>query len=287
MSTVDPNALTARSIIVVDDTTGAILYSREPFLRLPCASITKIVTAILALERVPLEHAVRIQVQWDELKDSTRMGLFRGDVLTMEALLYGLMLPSGNDAAVAIAHEIGITESRFADMMTQKAAELGLRDSQFKNSHGLDANGHYTTAFDITHMARYAMRNPTFAEIVKTLQTTVRGRYLYPMTNLNRMVWVYDDVDGVKNGFTDDAGYTEVASATRNGRRVFVTVLRSDNYVSDCAQLLDWAFAEDRQPIEDDARVSPPPGLKPLPDRWETPRTAPIDTPWDGFDSWN
>ncbi len=271
----------------MDDQTGAVLYAREPHLRLPCASITKIVTAIVALERVALDHPVRVQVQWDELKDSTRMGLFRGDVLTMEALLYGLLLPSGNDAAVAIAHELGITEQRFAAMMTQKVADLGLRDSQFKNSHGLDASGHYTSAFDITYLARYGMRNPAFAAIAKTRTTSVRGRYLYPMNNLNRMIYVYNGADGVKNGFTDNAQQTEVASASRDGRRVFVTVLRASNYVADCTTLLDWAFSDDPQPIADHEPVVLPPGLKPAPDRWETPRTAPVTEPWDGFDSWN
>lgn len=287
MSTVNPASLGARSIIVVDDQTGAVLYAREPHLRLPPASITKIVTAVLALEHGPLDRAVRVSVQWDELKDSTRMGLFRGDVLTLEALLYGLLLPSGNDAAVAIAQEIGITEARFATLMTQKTVDLGLRDSQFKNPHGLDAEGHVTSVFDITHMARYAMRNPTFAEIAKTRETAVRGRYLYPMTNLNRIIWAYNGGDGVKNGYTDNALQTEVASATRNGRRVFVGAMHTNNYFSDCATLLDWAFDDDRQPIADDERAAPPSGLKALPDRWETAKTGPITEPWDGFDSWN
>jgi D-alanyl-D-alanine carboxypeptidase (penicillin-binding protein 5/6) len=206
------------------------------------ASCTKMVTAILALERGHLDDQVKVDV--DGLKmaiemESTVMGLHPGETVTLETLLYGLMLPSGNDAAVAIARHIAGSESAFVDLMNAKVRELGLEDTQFVNSHGLDAKGHYSSPFDQASIARYGMRNPVFARIVAAKEYSGEG---YQLWNANRLLWNYPGADGVKPGFTDEAGSALVASATRNGHRVITTVIKANSAAVDSVPLLDWAF---------------------------------------------
>jgi D-alanyl-D-alanine carboxypeptidase len=167
------------------------------------------------------------------------MGIEPGENLSMETLLYGMMLPSGNDAALQIATQVAGSEARFADLMNAKTAELGLVDSHWVNSHGLDADGHYTSPYDLCELARFGMRNPVFQKLAGTRRYEAEG---YILLNLNRLLQVYPKADGVKVGYTDNAGRAIVGSATQDGHRVFVAILRSWDPVGEAQALLEYAF---------------------------------------------
>ncbi len=234
----------AKAFAIVDGSTGTLLAGKEPHRRLPPASTTKIATAIVALERGRLEDMVSIDVDAQELGDSSLMGLVRGDSLSLRDLLYGLLLPSGNDAAIAIARHIAGSEERFVALMNAKVEELGLRDTHFVNPHGLDDADHYSSAYDLSLLARYAMNNPTFATIVATREYTASGQLRgYQMYNTNHLLFRYAGVDGVKTGYHERALQTLVASASRDDRRVFATVLGSNDRIGDTIPLLDYFFA--------------------------------------------
>jgi D-alanyl-D-alanine carboxypeptidase (penicillin-binding protein 5/6) len=228
--------------VAIDAQTGAVLFGKNARRRVAMASCTKMVTALVALERGRLDD--RITVDVDGLRmaiemESTIMGLHPGDTVTLETLLYGLMLPSGNDAAVAIARYIAGSEAAFVELMNAKVRELGLEDTQFKNPHGLDAAGHYSTPYDQAIIARYGMSNPVFARLAAAREYAGDG---YQLWNTNRLLWNYPGADGVKPGFTDDAGSALVASATRDGHRVITAVIKANSAAVDTVPLLDWAF---------------------------------------------
>jgi hypothetical protein len=237
-----PAQISSQAAVVMDAKTGAVLFGKNARRRVAMASCTKMVTAILALERGRLDDRVTVDV--DGLKmaiemESTVMGLHPGDTVTLETLLYGLMLPSGNDAAVAIAKHIAGSEPAFVELMNAKVRELGLVDTNFKNPHGLDATDHYSTPFDLANIARYGMMNATFAKLASAKQYAGDG---YQLLNSNRLLWNYPGADGVKPGFTDAAGSALVASATRNGHRVISAVIKANSAANDTVPLLDWAF---------------------------------------------
>jgi hypothetical protein len=234
-----PTVPSAEAAIIVDGESGAVLYAKSAHTRLAQASTTKIMTAIVAIENGRLDDRVTVDVDSGQLyltTESTVMGLMPGQTVTLETLLYGLMLSSGNDAAIAIAKHVAGSEAKFVDMMNAKAKVLGLRDTQFKNPHGLDADGHYSSAYDLAQLARYGMANPTFFSLSSTRHWNADG---FDLWNLNKLLPVYAGADGVKPGFTDAAGRCLVGSAVRDNRRVIVTVLRSDDTTSDSKALLD------------------------------------------------
>lgn len=237
-----PNVI-APAVAIIDGASGKALYTRNAHQRLAPASVTKIMTAILAIENGHLGDYVQIKVNGYAMPGSSIMGIYPGEVLTLEDLLYGLLLPSGNDAALAIAQHVGGSVERFVQMMNEKAAKLGLADTHFVNPHGLDEDGHYSSAYDLAMLGRYAMNNPTFAKIVGTKTYVARGRTTYTLVNGNRLLGQYEGVDGVKTGFTDNAGQSYVASVTRNGHRVFVGLIKSTDRYTDARRLFDYAFA--------------------------------------------
>jgi D-alanyl-D-alanine carboxypeptidase (penicillin-binding protein 5/6) len=237
-----PPQVSAQVALVMDAETGATLFAKNPRRQTAMASLTKMVTAIVAIERGRLDDRVTVDVDGHYMAvmmESTVMGLKPGDTVTLETLLYGLMLPSGNDAAVAIARHIGGSEERFVEMMNAKVRELGLTDTQFKNPHGLDAEGHFSSAYDQAVIARYGLRNQTFTRLAAAKQWEADG---FTVWNTNRLLWNYPGADGVKPGFTDEAGSALVSSATRNGRRVIVSVIRANSAAADSVPLLDWTF---------------------------------------------
>ncbi|MGE3908189.1 MAG: D-alanyl-D-alanine carboxypeptidase family protein [Chloroflexota bacterium] len=243
-----PHLPTAESAVIVDGESGVVLYAKSAHTRMAQASTTKIMTAIVAIENGHLDDRFTVDVNSAELyntTESTVMGLMPGQTVTLETLLYGLMLPSGNDAAIAIAKHVAGSEARFVEMMNAKARELNLRDTQFKNPHGLDAEGHFSSAYDLAQLARYAMQNPAFYSISVTRHWNADG---FDLWNLNKLLASYEGADGVKPGFTDNAGRCLVGSAVRDNRRVFVTVLRSNDTTEDSRALLDYAFASFRWP---------------------------------------
>lgn len=237
-----PAAFAGQDAVVIDGETGAVLFGKNARRRTAMASCTKMVTAIIALERGRLDDKVTVDVDGLQMAiemESTVMGLKPGDTLTLETLLYGLMLPSGNDAAVAIARHIAGSEDKFVDLMNQKVRDLGLTDTQFKNPHGLDSPGHFSTPYDQAIIGRYGMRMPAFARLAGAKEYTGDGFALY---NVNRLLWNYPGADGIKPGFTDDAGSALVASATRDGHRVISAVIKANSAAIDTTPLLDWAF---------------------------------------------
>jgi hypothetical protein len=234
-----PQGISAQYAAVVDGDSGEVLWGRNAHGRVAPASLTKIVTSLVALERSRLTDRVGVRVDSREMYDSTVMGLIPGDSVSMETLLFGLMLPSGNDAAIAIAQHVAGSERAFNDLMNAKAAELGLVNSRFVNAHGLDAEGHYSSPYDLATFARVGMGNQTFFRLASTQRYEAEGHVLH---NLNRLIGSYPKADGVKVGYTDAAGRAIVASATNNGRRVFVTLIRSHNPTAEAQALLEWTF---------------------------------------------
>lgn len=240
-------SITAEMAIVLDDATSQVLYARLPNRRVASASLTKIVTAMVALERGNLADVVRVSVDSDLLAAATAssvMGLMPGDELTLEQLLYGLLLPSGADAAIAIAEHVAGSEARFVEMMNRKVKEMGLKDTRFRNPHGLDDDGHYSTVYDMAIIARSAMQNPTIVKIVGTKKVNVKisGEKELELFNGNPLIGEYRGADGVKPGYTDEAQLAIAATAKRGSRRIYVVLIRSTDLVKDTERLFDYYF---------------------------------------------
>lgn len=235
-------AVEAKAAVVIDGTTGMVLSQQDAHLALPPASLTKMVTAILAIEEGDLDAWVKTEVDSRQMPGSSLMGLLPGDCFRLRDLVYGLMLPSGNDAALAIARYVAGSDQAFVERMNGLMTRLGLKDSHFVNPHGLDAAGHTASAYDLAMVARYAMALPFFAQVVSTPQWSANGSRTINLPNVNGFLMSYSGADGVKTGFTDAAGRTLVASATRDGRRVFVALLNAPDRYGDAGKLLDWAF---------------------------------------------
>jgi D-alanyl-D-alanine carboxypeptidase (penicillin-binding protein 5/6) len=229
--------VTAQAAIVSDVTSGQILAEKNAHQPLAPASTTKIATALVALRRGQLEEQVVIHES--ALIGGAEMGLSPGQVVTLEELLYGLLLRSGNDAATAIAQHIGGSVDGFVEMMNQEAEALGLADTHFVNPHGLDAPDHYSSAYDLMMITRQALADPTFAAIVSAQEYNFHGR---PLSNRNELLSNYPGADGVKTGTTSEAGECLVASATRDGHQVLVVVLGSEDRYGDASTLLDYYF---------------------------------------------
>jgi len=240
---VSPGFVSAERAVVIDGDSGQILWSREANTPIAPASLTKIVTALVVLDHADLTDRVTVRVDSRRMTDSTVMGISPGEELTIEDLLYGMMLPSGNDAALALAEYIAGTREVFGEMMTEKARSLGLTSSSFVNPHGLDAPNHYSSAFDMAMLAREGMKNPIFQQLAAAKHYETSHGKGYELGNLNQLLWRYPGADGVKIGFTNAAGRAIVGSAVKDGHRVYVAMMRSNDTYTDSAHLLDWAFA--------------------------------------------
>ncbi|KNY26777.1 D-alanyl-D-alanine carboxypeptidase family protein [Pseudobacteroides cellulosolvens] len=231
----------AHAAIVMDSNSGRILYSKNAEQRKYIASTTKIMTAIVTLENGNLDDIVTISKRAASIKGSS-INLKEGEKLKLKELLYGLMLNSGNDAAIAIAEHIGGDVETFVDMMNKKAKELNLVNTSFKTPHGLDREGHYSTALELAQMAKYALSKPEFASICKTISKSITGRSLY---NTNEMLGFYPGADGVKTGYTGQAGRCLVCSATRDGWRLISVVLGCPTRTiraESSRKILDYSF---------------------------------------------
>ncbi len=239
--------LSARSAVVIDRASGRILYEKNATSKMPMASTTKIMTAICALENGNLGDIVKVHPSAVGVEGSS-MYLGYGEEITLENLVYGLMLASGNDAAVAIAMHMSDSVDEFAKLMNDTAAKIGVRNTSFKNPNGLDAEGHYTTAYDLALITRYGLENVKgFADIVKTSQKKMpwQGRdYDRVLQNHNKLLRLYDGCDGVKTGFTKKSGRCLVSSATRDNMGVIAVTLNAPNDWDDHTKLLNYAFDE-------------------------------------------
>jgi D-alanyl-D-alanine carboxypeptidase len=241
-----PPEVGATEVAVLDATTGVLLYGKNEREAVHPASLTKMITALVAIEEGRLDDLVVSDIDAAEMRRSTVMGLKPGMTLTLEDLLYGLMLPSGNDAALAIGRHIAGSDPAFVTMMNQRVRWMGLTRTNFVNPHGLDNERHMTTAEDLARIAREAMNNPTFATISKARAWTIHAEPAYGVSNLNRLLGAYAGADGIKVGYTRRSGPALAASATRNGHRMIVVVLHSPDPPGEAARLLDWAFAQRR-----------------------------------------
>lgn len=245
-SSADPR-IKADAAILMDMKTGQVLWEKNIHRRLAPASTTKILTAIIAIEQGQLDADVTVSPRAAATRGSS-MYLYSGQTLALRELLEGLLLRSGNDAAVAIAEHIAGSTEEFARLMNAKAAAIGAHDSNFINPNGLSAIGHYSSAHDLAVIARYALANPVFAGIVRTRETSIdwldrKGREQEkPIRNTNRLLWIFADADGVKTGTTNEAGPCLVASATRQGQKLISVVLHDHERWSDSMRLLQYGF---------------------------------------------
>lgn len=232
------------SYIVIEQSSRRILKGENVHQQLPMASTTKIMTALIVLEHASLDDVVTIPQEAVGIEGSS-IYLKVGDKLSVRNLLYGLMLRSGNDSAVALAiHTAGSVE-KFTKLMNNKVDQLGLKNTRFVNPHGLSAKGHYTSAYDLAIISSEAMLNPVFKEIVSTKLHVIKSeneqetRYF---ANKNRILYNYDGGNGIKTGYTTEAGRCLVASSERNGMQVIAVAINHYDYFDFCSKLMDYAY---------------------------------------------
>ncbi len=235
----------ARAAVIMDVNSGRILYSKNMDEKLAMASTTKIMTTFVAIESGRLEEKVTVSRKASNTGGSS-IYLREGERHSVHDLLYAIMLRSGNDAAVAVAEHIGGSVEGFADLMNRKAQEIGAKNTQFANPHGLDSAGHYTTAHDLALITAHALQNPIFADIVSSKKKTIEGpsneNWDRIMINKNKMLWQFDGGDGVKTGYTKKAGRCLVSSATRDGMQLVCVVLNCGSMWDDSSALLEHGF---------------------------------------------
>lgn len=234
----------ARAAVLIERNTGMVLLRHNENEPLPMASTTKVMTALLALEKGNLDDVVTVGRNAYGVP-GTSIYLNLGEHITLHDLLYGLLLASGNDAAVAIAEHIGGSVEAFCAMMTERAAELGCENTVFVNPNGLPAEGHHTTAYDLALIAREAMKHETFREIVSTRRASIpwEGRsYDRILNNKNRLLTDYEGATGIKTGYTRAAGRCLVFGARRDGLEVIGVVLNCGDWFNEAARLMDLGF---------------------------------------------
>ncbi|HLO02890.1 MAG TPA: D-alanyl-D-alanine carboxypeptidase family protein [Symbiobacteriaceae bacterium] len=236
--------IVASAAILMDGQTGQILFERNAHARREPASTTKILTAIIILEEANLADKVKVSKKAARTEGST-MHLVAGQVHSVHDLVHGLLLRSGNDAAVALAEYLSGSEEAFAAKMNERARAMGAQASHFKNPHGLPNPAHYTTAYDLARITQYAMRNPKFAQIVGSRSAGLTYEELdrdVVLHNTNRLLHMLPEADGVKTGTTGNAGKCLVFSGTRQGQQLIGVILNDGNRFGDAATLLRWGF---------------------------------------------
>ena len=233
----------AHSAVLIDADSGLIMYEKNAYERMPMASTTKIMTALVALENADMNTEVEVPSGAVGVEGSS-VCLKAGETMPLGELLYAMMLESANDAAAAIAITVGGSIEEFALMMNERAQSLGLTDTSFANPHGLDAENHYTTAHDLAIIAAEALKNETFAEMVSTYKHRIpmeSGGYRYLM-NHNKMLRLYDGAIGVKTGFTKKSGRCLVSAAERDGLKLVAVTLSAPDDWRDHTAMLDYGF---------------------------------------------
>jgi D-alanyl-D-alanine carboxypeptidase (penicillin-binding protein 5/6) len=232
------------SAIVMEISSNRVLSGENIHTRLPMASTTKVMTALIVVENCKLDEVVTIPQKAVGVEGSS-IYLKVGEKLTVKELLYGLMLRSGNDAATALAVHAGKSVEGFVNMMNRKAQDLGLKNTHFCNPHGLHNDNHFTSAYDLAFISAAAMRNKTFAEIVGTKNITVgKGESVRFFHNKNKLLSGYDGATGIKTGFTKKAGRCFVGSSKRNNMEVVCVVLNCGPMFEECMRLMNQAYNE-------------------------------------------
>lgn len=247
-STMLPPQVSAKGCVVIDACSGDVLYAKNEDIRLPMASTTKIMSAYIALSQEGLDDEFTVDSEAIRVEGSS-MGLTEGDTVTMRALVYGMLLPSGNDAANAAAVRISGSVGGFVELMNAYAAEMGLDDTHFVTPSGLDdyTDQHYSTALDMAKLTRIALRDSTFAEICSQKSASVSfgaPPYNRTLSNTNKLLSMYDGVIGVKTGFTDKARRCLVSACERDGAKLICVTLNDPNDWQDHMSLYDYCFGK-------------------------------------------
>lgn len=236
----------ARAAILINADTGEVIYEQNPKEKLPMASTTKIMTALLLCEKGDMEKQITVTAEMVRVEGSS-MGLLAGDKVSFKALLYGMLLASGNDAANVTAYALGGTVNGFVKMMNEKAESLGLNNTHFETPSGLDGDEHYTTAEDLANLARVCMQNPIFKEAASSKSATLEygnPPYRRTLTNHNKLLKTFEGAIGVKTGFTKKAGRCLVSAAERDGKRVIAVTLKDPNDWADHTALLNYGLEQ-------------------------------------------
>lgn len=238
-----PPFLTARAVMVVDVPSKVVIFEKNAGLPLPPASTTKMMTALVSLENYQLDDVFVVP----SLKGyiGQRMDLEEGEELTVESLLYGLLVQSANDAALTLAVNHPQGRAKFIEAMNQKAEDLGLNNTRFANISGLDRADHYSTVRDLAHLAAYAMGNPVFAKMVSLSRVTISdvdNQHQHVLENTNELIGKVSGLKGVKTGWTEAAGECLVSYIERNGRQIITVLLGSQNRFGETEKLAEWVF---------------------------------------------
>jgi len=238
-----PPPISARSAIVIDAKTGITLFEKDPDVRHLPASTTKLMTALVALERCSVQTPVRVN---NVEKEGTQMGLSQGDVVTIETLIYGLLISSGNDAAYALAYSCSDSYDHFVNSMNQKAKELEMANTYFTNPAGFDDPEEYSTARDLVKLAKVAVSNPLISKIVAIASvnlTDISGQKTYYLENVNKLLGQVEGIEGVKTGQTEGSLEILLTKTTRQSNTIIVAILGSLDRFGESKQLIEWAFA--------------------------------------------
>jgi len=238
--------VSAHSAVLIEPTTGRILYEKNAHERMSMASTTKIMTAICAIESGMLDSKIEVDPSAVGVEGSS-IYLKHGEHLTLRELVYGLMLSSGNDAAVAIACAVSGGVEEFAHLMNETAQKIGVRNTSFMNPNGLDEENHYTTAYDLAVITAYGLKNQEFKEIVSTYEKTISHEgynYLRKLQNHNKLLRMYEGCIGVKTGFTKKSGRCLVSAAERNGVTLVAVTLKAPDDWNDHMTMLDYGFSK-------------------------------------------
>lgn len=240
-----PPGISAQTAILIEANSGETLYEKNPDQKSYPASITKIMTALLAIENGDLDKKVKVSKNAAGVEGSS-IYLEAGEKIKLRDLVYGLMLRSGNDAAIAISEAIGGSKENFVLMMNKKARELGACNTHFANPNGLHDPDHYTTARDMALISMAAMKNPEFKKVAATkswITDRGEGKYNY-FYNKNKVVYQYEGGTGIKIGYTKAAGRTLVASSERNGMELICVVMNAPDWFQDTYRLMDYAYSQ-------------------------------------------
>ena len=243
--TIKEPEINSRAYVVIDRNSNTVLYGKNENTKRKMASTTKIMTAIIIIENCNLKETIEVSKKAANTGGS-RLGLKTGDKITIHDLLYGLMMRSGNDAAVALAEYAGGNIEGFASLMNQKASELGLYNTHFETPHGLDSDGHYTTAYELALLSNYALKNETFKKIVSTknYSITING-FPKELSNTNELLGNLEGVYGIKTGFTNGANRCLVSACKRNDMDIICVVLGADTKkfrTTDSIKLINYVF---------------------------------------------
>lgn len=240
--------VSAAAYLFYDVDANRVVFAENADIALPIASLTKLMTALLVLEAGNLD--TEVIVQREDIIGGASMLLVPGEVITVEQLLWGLLIPSGNDAAMTLARHVAGSVDAFVERMNRRASALGLQQTTFVNPHGLDEDGHLSSAVDLLVLAKETWDYPLFRQIVRTAQTTVNG---HPLTSTNEWLDLYPGTNGIKTGTTDNAGQCLIVGIQRDGRQIIGIVLGSNDRYRDM-QILHQRYLENYQWVEGDWR---------------------------------